>query len=268
MSVHATAIVDPRAELDPDVEVGPHCVIDGDVRVAAGCRLYPGVYLTGHTEIAEGCALHPGVIVGHHPQDTKYGGEPVRCRVGERTILREHATVHGGTGAKGTVIGADCFILAGAHVAHDCVLGDFVTLINNVLLAGHVHIDDRATLGGGAAVHQFVRVGELAMIGGLARITMDVPPFALIDGTGRVAGVNRIGMRRAEVPPAEIRAVREAYRTLYGCGLPFRAAVDRLAGEDPHSTAVARLLRFVRAESRRGVVGRSRGDADSSTSTE
>lgn len=258
MSIHPSAIVDPKAQIDSTVEVGPFCVIEGSVRIGRGCRLYQGVYLAGETQIGEGCVLHPGVIVGHHPQDTKYDGEPIRCRIGRNSILREHVTVHGGTGEKGTVIGDSAFLLAGAHVAHNCVVGDSVTLINNTLLAGHVHIADRVTFGGGAGAHQFVRIGELVMIAGNATVLMDVPPFALADRDGRVAGLNRIGMRRAEMSRAEVGAVRDAYRTLYGMELPFHKAVERLREAPTESPAVARLVEFLEVDSRRGIAGRSR----------
>ncbi len=256
--IHPTAIIDPKAELDSSVEIGPYCVVEGQVRVAAGCRLYHGVYLTGWTEIGENCVLHPGVIVGHEPQDTKYGGERSFCRVGRATILREHVTIHRGTIPESeTVVGEECFLLAGAHVGHNCVVGKQVTLINNVLLGGHVEIGDRATLGGGVGVHQFVRIGELAMISGNARVTMDVVPFALSDIEGRVAGLNRKGLRRAGISPDELRAIRDAYRILFGSALPFRQAVAQLAAKQS-SASVECICRFLAQESRRGVAGRPR----------
>jgi UDP-N-acetylglucosamine acyltransferase len=259
LAIHPTAVIDRRAEIDGNVEVGPFCVIEGHVRVAAGCRLYQHVYLTGWTQIGESCVLHPGVIVGHEPQDTKYRGERSYCRIGARTILREYVTIHRGTIPDSeTVVGDDCFLLAGGHVAHNCTIGSGVTLINNVLLGGHVRVDDRATLGGGAGIHQFVRIGELAMIAGTARVVMDVPPFALIDTEGRVAGLNRIGLRRAGMSHEDLRDVREAYRVLYASGLSFTEAVERLAGGGSCSAARQRLVRFLQANSRRGVAGRSR----------
>ncbi len=258
MAIHPTAIIDSAAELDSSVDVGPFCVIDGNVRVAAGCRLYQGVYLTGWTEIGEGCELHPGVIVGHAPQDIKYGGERSYCRVGRGTILREYVTIHRGTIPDSeTIVGEDCFLLAGAHVAHNCRVGNRVTLINNVLLAGHVQVGDGATLGGGAGVHQFVRIGELVMIPGAGRVGQDVLPFALLDTQGHVAGLNRIGMRRAGMSREHMQQVREAYRLLFSLGLSLPNAVDRLA-EEPPSPPRERLLAFLRGESKQGLAGRVR----------
>ena len=258
MAIHPTAIIDPKAELDSSVEVGPYCVIDAHVRVARGCRLYHGVYLTGWTEIGEDCVLHPGAIVGHAPQDTKYGGERSFCRIGPRTILREHVTIHRGTDPdSATTVGENCFLLAGAHVAHNCVVGSDVTLVNNVLLGGHVHVQDLVTIGGGAVVHQFVRIGKLAMITGNARITMDILPFALVDVTGHIAGLNRVGLRRADVSPEDRDDLRKAYRLLFSSGLPFQQAVGEL-GKSAHTSCGQHLVRFLCEKTRRGFAGRVR----------
>lgn len=258
MAIHPTAIIDPKAELDGSVEVGPFCVIDGHVRVAAGCRLYSGVYLTGWTEIGEDCELHPYVIVGHAPQDTKYNGERSYCRIGRGTILREHVTIHRGTTPESaTVVGEDCFLLGGVHVGHNGVIGRHVTLVNNVLLGGHAEIEDRAMLGGGAVVHQFVRIGELAMVAGHARITMDIVPFALTDPAGRIAGLNRVGLRRAGIPPEHLKEIRNAYRVLFASRLSLPQAVERVAAE-AQSPPVRRLARFLQRDSRRGLAGRPR----------
>ncbi len=269
MAIHPSAIIDTSAELDGSVEVGPFCVIEGNVRVGAGTRLYHGVYLTGWTEIGEDCELHPGAIVGHKPQDTKYDGARTYCRVGRGTILREYVTVHRGTIPESeTVVGEDCFLLGGCHVAHNCVVGDRVTLINNVLLAGHVCVGDDATLGGYAGVHQFVRIGELAMVAGSARVAQDVLPFALTSVEGRVAGLNRVGLRRAGVSREDVEAIRDAYRVLLTSGSSIAQACERLARE-PRCGPCDRLLRFVQEESRRGLAGRSRpGQGNAVKSTE
>ncbi len=258
MSIHHTAIVDRRSEIESDVEIGPYCVIDGLVRIGRGTKLYHGVYVTGWTDIGEGCVFHPGVIVGHEPQDVKYHGERSYCRVGRNCVFREHVTVHRGTIPESTTsVGDDCFLLAGSHVAHNCTIGNRVTLINNVLLAGHVEVANRVTMGGGAVVHQFVRIGELSMIPGIGRVPKDAPPYSLLGIDGRVAGLNRVGMRRAGMSADEFRDVRDAYRLLFGQRMPFSEAVERLASEV--RTAAGRLvLEFVKGESKRGVAGRIR----------
>lgn len=258
MPIHPTAIVDPRAEIHESATVGPLCVIDANVRIDAGCRLIHGVYLTGWTHVGENCELHPGVIVGHAPQDVKYKGERTFCRIGRGCVLREYVTIHRGTEPETeTVVGEGCFLLGGSHVAHNCRVGNRVTMINNVLLAGHVAVADGATLGGAAAVHQFVRIGELSMIAGNARITQDVPPFALTDLDGRVVGMNRIGMRRAGMNAADAAELREAYRVLLNTGLPAAERMERLASL-ARSAPARRLLDFVRATSKRGLAGPSR----------
>ncbi len=268
MAIHPTAIIDPKADLDSSVEVGPFCVIDAHVRVAADCRLYHNVYLTGWTEISTACELHPGVIVGHAPQDVKYQGARSYCRIGPGTILREYVTIHRGTDLESeTVVGENCFLLGGCHVGHNCRVGNDVTIINNALLAGHVQVGNRVTIGGGAALHQFVRVGELAMIAGFARAGKDIAPFGLTDAAGHIAGINRVGLRRANFPKTHIQDIREAYRILFGQGLPFREALSRL------ETAVKtppgkQILRFVQAESTRGIAGRTRAQINHLNSNE
>ncbi len=258
MAIHRSAIIDASAQLHDTVNVGPNCVIDGNVRIGPRCRLYQGVYVTGWTQIEADCVLHPGAIVGHEPQDTKYGGERSYCRVGRGTILREYVTVHRGTIPESeTVIGEDCFLLAGSHVGHNCRVGNRVTLINAALLAGHVEVHDGAILSGGAAVHQFVRIGQLVMVSGLARVTMDLIPFSLVDPEGRVVGLNRVGLRRAGFPSDQIRDLRLAYRTLFGQGVPFRQATEQIV-ESAESPLVRRLADFLVADSRRGIAGAAR----------
>jgi UDP-N-acetylglucosamine acyltransferase len=258
MPIHPTAIIDPHAEIDETAEIGPHCVIDGNVRIGARCRLFQNVYVTGWTQLDEGCVLHPGVIVGHEPQDTKYSGVRSYCRIGRGTVIREYATIHRGTTPDSeTIVGEECFLLGGCHVAHNCRIGNRVTLINNALLAGHVEIHDRAVVSGGVVVHQFVRIGELAMIAGNARVPLDVVPFALIDEQGRVAGLNRVGLRRAGISREEMDEIRALYRILFHSGLGFQQAVPRLA-EEAKTPAGQKILSFVRSESHRGLAGRSR----------
>lgn len=258
MPIHPTAIVDPHADLDSSVTVGPYCVIEGHVQVEAGCRLYQNVYLTGWTQIGPDCELHPGVIVGHAPQDIKYKGERSYCRIGRGTILREYVTIHRGTIPESeTVVGDDCFLLAGSHVGHNCTVGNRVTLINNALLAGHVEVGDGVTIGGAAAIHQFVRVGELAMLAGGGRIRMDVVPFALTDIEGRIAGLNRVGLRRAAFPPDHFADIRNAFRILFSARSPLNQRIEQLAGA-VLTPPGRRLLEFVKAPSKRGLAGRSR----------
>ncbi len=258
MAIHPTAVIDPKAEVDSSVEVGPYCIIDADVRVAAGCRLINHVYLTGWTEIGEGCTMHSGVVVGEAPQDITYGGERSYCILGKGTILREHVTIHRGTVPESrTVVGEDCFLLAGSHIGHNCTVGNRVTLVNDVLLGGHVHVADGVTLGGGAGIHQFVRIGELAMIAGTGVVTMDILPYAMVNTAGRIAGINRIGLKRAKFSREEFEDVRNAYRILFGKSARFNEAIKQVKNAVA-TPAGRRLAEFLTAESRRGIAGSSR----------
>lgn len=257
MSIHPTAIVDRKAEIDNSVEIGPYCVIDANVRIEKNCRLYHGVYLTGWTEIAEGCVIHPGAIVGHAPQDMKYKGDRSYCRIGKNTIIREYVTIHRGTVPDSeTVIGEECFILAGSHIGHNCKIGHHVTMINDVLLGGYVEIGDRANIGGRAGIHQFVRIGELAMISGMSRVVQDVIPFSISDGSGKIVGMNRIGLKRSEIPGNQIEDIRQAYRVIMDRGYSFQDTIDHLV-KIVSTPAGHRLLKFLQTDSKRGFSGRS-----------
>ena len=266
MAIHPTAIIDPNAEIDSIVEVGPYCVIDAHVRVAKNCRLFHGVYLTGWTQIGEGCVIHPGAVVGHEPQDIKYGGDRSYCRIGKNTIIREYVIIHRGTIPDSeTVLGNECFLLAGSHVGHNCCVGNNVTLINNVLLGGHVEVGDHVTMGGGAKVHQFVRIGEYAMVAGNSRVGRDVIPFGLTDLEGKIVGFNRVGLKRSDMPKEHIDDIRGAYKVLMSGESSFQDTVERLA-QDVCTPAGQRLVQFLRMDSRRGVAGRSRSKSRKSFS--
>ena len=258
MPIHPTAIVDSLAKIDESADIGPYVVIDGPVRIGPGVRIFPHAYIAGWTTIGAGSEIHPGATVGHAPQDTTYTGEETYCKIGENTIIREGATIHrGAVPGSTTVVGDRCFIMAGAHVAHNCVLENDVTLANNVLLAGHVHVGDQAFLGGMAGVHQFVRIGTLAMIAGHAVASMDMPPFMMMDRLGRCAGVNAVGLRRANYDVQQRQDIKRAYRILYRSGHLFRKAIDVLADEVTTDAGV-RLVEFLRAPSRRGIAPGSR----------
>ncbi len=258
MPIHPTAIIDPRAKIDSTAQIGPFCVIEGEVEIGPGCRLMQGVFVTGWTTVGANCEIHPHAILGHTPQDIKYHGERSYCRIGKDCIIRENVSIHRGTIPDSeTLVGEGCFLLGGSHVGHNCRVGNKVTLINNVLLAGHVVVEDRVTIGGGTAVHQFVRIGELAMVAGLGRISMDIPPFALTDPEGRIAGLNRIGLRRNEYGREELFALREAYRTMYGRRTDFHEAMQQLATQAV-TPATRKLLQFLESPTRRGHAGRSK----------
>ncbi|UCG15303.1 MAG: acyl-ACP--UDP-N-acetylglucosamine O-acyltransferase [Phycisphaerales bacterium] len=255
MAIHSTAIVDRQSEVDPAAEIGPYAVIEGPVRIGPQTRIYPHAFITGWTQIGARCQIHPGAVVGHLPQDLAYQGAESYCRIGDETIIREGASIHRGTvpGSE-TVVGRRCFIMANAHVAHNCCLGDEVKLANNVMLGGHVRVGGGAFIAGGTGVHQFVRIGELVMIGGNAAITMDVPPYFAAVRLGYCVGPNVVGLRRAGFSPEQRNDVKQAYKVLYRSKMPFSKATETLTATVT-TDAGRRILEFLREPSQRGIIG-------------
>ena len=252
MAIHPSAIIDPKAELDSTVEVGPYVVIEGAVRIGANTRIRAHAYVGGWTEIGQACDIHPLAVVGHFPQDFHYHGDRTYCKIGRGVVVREGATIHRGTQPESaTIVGDECFLLAYSHVGHNCQLGRGVKVYNMAAVSGHVEIGDQAIISGYALIHQFVRIGKLAFIAGAARVTMDVPPFFLCHGESTIVQHNVVGMQRAGYQQEAIHELRQAYRTLYRTGLPFRKAAAQLA-ETVRTDAGRELVAFIQTESRRG----------------
>lgn len=251
MSVAPTAIIHPSAVLDPTVEVGAYAVVEADVRIGAGARLWPHAYVSRYTSLGERCQVHPFAVVGHLPQDVKFRDLPSYTDVGDDTIVREGATIHRGTEPDSrTVVGARCFIMSTAHIGHNCIVGDDVIMANGSALGGHCRVQPRAFISANAVVHQFCRIGEVAMLGGGCAITNDMPPF--MTATVRaVSGLNVVGMRRAGLTPAERSEIRAAFHLLYRSRHPWRVAVQMVA-ERCESPAGSRLVEFLTASSKRG----------------
>jgi UDP-N-acetylglucosamine acyltransferase len=253
MAIHSTAVVDSQARIHPTAELGPHVVVDGPVTIGPDCVVSPFAVLLGHTEIGAGCRIHSHAVLGDLPQDRAFGGGVSYCRLGAGTIVREGATVHRGTAPESaTVIGERCYLMTNAHVGHNCVLADDVTLISGALLGGYVRIGTRAVISGNAAVHQFVRIGELAMISGLAKIVQDVPPFCMTDRSGAVVGVNSVGLKRAGYSSVERTEIKEAYRLLYRSQQGLREVRETLKRTFTTAAAI-RLLEFLDEGSKRGL---------------
>lgn len=252
-SVHPTAVVDPAANVSDGAAVGPYTVIGGDVTIGPGTVIGAHVVLEGRTTIGADCVIGHGVVVGTPPQDHKYRGEPTTVTIGDRTQLREYVTVHRATGARGeTRIGADCLLMAYVHVAHDCAIGDATVVANAVQLAGHVTIGHHVTIGGLTPIHQFVRIGDYAMIGGGSRVPTDIPPYARAVGDPlRLFGVNGVGVTRAGIPAEERRALAHAFRLLFNSARPRSDVLAELA--DTRFGAVQELLTFL-AGTERGVL--------------
>lgn len=262
MPIHPTAIVDPRAELAADVEVGPYVVIDGPVRLGPRTRLVAQVSVVGDTTLGADNVVYPGAHLGHAPQDLGYADAPTGVRIGDRNVFRENSVVHRGTQpGTYTEIGSDGFFMTNAHVAHNCRIADRVILATGATLGGHVHVGERAFISGNCVVHQFVRVGRLAIMRGLSRASRDVPPFALMDDTHVVRGVNRVGLRRAGFDAARIRTIVGAFRMLFRVRLNLYQAMLTVERELGASPDVAELLAFIRASTRGVAMGPRRGAA-------
>jgi len=261
--IHPTALVDRAAEIDPSAEIGPYVVIDGPVQIGPRTRVMAGAYLTGRTRLGADNVVHPGSVLGHEPQDVGYAGAPTGLRIGDRNVFREHTEVHRATQPDTwTEIGDDNYLMSQSHVAHNCRLGHRVIVATGALLGGHVVVEDQAFISGNCVVHQHCRVGRLAIMRGLSRASRDVPPFAIMDGTHTVRGLNRVGLRRAGFDAARIRALATAFRVLFRVRTNMRAAIARVEAE-VRSPDVDYLLAFLRA-SVRGVATGPRLGTDAS----
>ena len=255
MSVHPTAIIDPEADIDPAAEIGPYCVIRGDVKIGARTRLLAHVYLEGRLTIGQENTFYPFSSCGVTPQDRKYKGEASETRIGKRNKIREFVTIHRGTAGGGmlTRVGDDCLIMAQAHIAHDCLIGDGVIMANAATLAGHVRIEDRANIGAYSGVHQFCRVGKEAYVGGYSVVVKDALPFALTVGNhAKCYGLNITGMKRRGHSRATIDALHHAFHLLLSAKLNTTQAVERIKQEITGSSEVSDLLHFIET-SQRGV---------------
>jgi UDP-N-acetylglucosamine acyltransferase len=252
--IHASSVIAPGAVIGPGCVIGPFCSIGPEAVLEEGVELLSHVVIEGRARIGAGAKLSAFASVGLPPQDLKYKGEPTGVEIGPRTQLREHVTVHrGSVGGDGvTRVGADCLLMACSHVGHDCQVGDRVILANNVMLGGHVRLGEQCFLGGGAAIHQTVRIGRHAMVGGLAGVTNDVPPFANVFGLpARLVGLNVVGLRRRGFSRENLHALRAAFRLLFRDPGTFaerlEAAAQRFAGD----ALVEEVIAFLRSADRR-----------------
>lgn len=254
MSNHPTAQIDPGARIGTGVTIGPFAVVDRDVELGDGCVLGPHVTILRHTRLGPGCRVHAGAVLGDVPQDLAFRDVPSFVEIGGGSTIREGVTIHRGT-KEGTVTrtGENCFLMANSHLAHNVQLGNRVTLANGVLLAGYVEVGDDVFMGGNAAVHQFCRVGRLAMVGGLSAVSKDVPPFCMVatGGYNRVVGLNAVGLRRAGVSSDNRLAARRAFRRIFLEGAHLREAAQAVCREIPGGPA-QELAEFI-LSSKRGV---------------
>jgi UDP-N-acetylglucosamine acyltransferase len=256
-NIHPTAIIAEGARIAASATIGPYATVGAQVVLDEGVQVGAHAVLDGITHLAEGVQILPFASVGLPPQDLKYKGEPTRVEIGPRTVVREHATVHRGSisGEGVTRLGADCLIMCVAHVGHDCVLADRVILANNVMLGGHVHIGDTVFVGGGTAIHQSVRIGRHAVIGGMSGVERDVIPFGSCMGNrARLIGLNLIGLKRRGFGREAINALRAAYRGLFLGRGTFEARMALVAQDQGAQAQVAEILSFIGEPSRRGLM--------------
>jgi UDP-N-acetylglucosamine acyltransferase len=256
-TIDPRAAVSPRAILGDGVTVGPFTVVEDGAVVGDRTIIAANAFIARGARIGRECQIHHGAVIGHAPQDLKYRDEPTTCEVGDRTVIREYAVYHRGTGEHGrTTIGSDCFLMAYTHIAHDCAIGNRVILANSVQIAGHVEIEDWVIVGGLTPIHQFVHIGQHAMVGGGIRVPKDVPPYTLASGDpARFEGLNHVGLRRRGFSRESLDCLDRAYVVLYHSGLNVTQAVARMK-EDASLVAspeVQNLLTFI-ARSSRGIM--------------
>jgi len=250
--IHPTAIIHPQAKLDSSVQVGPFAVVDAGVELGADCVVGPQVYLTGETKIGVGNKFHAGCVIGDAPQDLKYKNEPTHLCIGDHNVFREHFTVNRATNPDGvTRIGSNNFLMANAHIGHNCDVGNHVIIANGALLAGHVVVQDRAFISGNCLVHQFTRVGTLTMMQGGSAIGQDLPPFTIAMNVNTLCGLNIIGLRRAGFSAEQRLELKRLYKFLFRSGKNVRAAVA--AAQEKFTSPGAKIMLEFMATAKRGV---------------
>jgi len=253
--IHKTALVHEKARIGENVEIGPYAIIGEHVSIGDGTWVGPHTVIEGWTEIGRDNRIFQFASIGADPQDLKFGGEESHLKIGDRNMIREFVTLHRGTAEGGgvTVIGSDCLLMAYCHVAHDCILGDRVILANAATLAGHVHIDDHAILGGLCAIHQFTRVGCHVMISGGAMVVQDIPPYTIAQGDrAKTVGINQVGLKRRNFSDEAVRDIKQAYKLMFRSGLRKDEALAQIEAEMKDSKEVAVFTDFIRS-SERGV---------------
>ena len=253
--IHATAVVHPDATIADDAEIGPYCLVGEHVTIGSRTKLLAHVIVNGDTTIGEDTVIYPFCSIGLPSQDRKDQGEHSYTRIGNRTIIREYVSIHRATGAEElTLVGDDCLLLAYVHIAHNCRVGNDVTMSNLAQLAGHAVIEDHAAFGGMTGTHQFVRVGRHSFVGGMTKLTRDVPPFFLVEGNpARVYGLNSVGLRRAGFSREELAELKECYKVMYHSEKNTSQALVALR-EIVTTEAGRQLIAFVEAESARGIL--------------
>lgn len=254
VNAHKTAVIHPGAKMGRDITVGPYSVIGPKAVIGEGCRIGAHCVVDGQTTIGKNCQIFTGAVVGSAPQDKKFSdSDDVELIIGDNNIIREYVTMNPGTidGGRKTVIGNNNLFMVNAHVAHDCIVGNNCVLANVGTIAGHVTVEDGAIVGGLSAVHQFVRLGRLSIIGGCSKVVQDIPPFSMCDGhPARVYNLNLVGLKRAKVAMSSIKALKQAFKLLFHSGLSKASALERITAEVPSCPEVEHLIFFAKTTDR------------------
>ncbi len=252
--IHKTALIGPKVELDKEVEIGPYSIIDGEVKIGEGTKIGSHVFIEGFTSIGKRCLIFTGAAIGSQSQDLKYKGEKSFVEIGDDNVIREYVTINRATGEDNvTKVGNNNFIMAYAHVAHNCCVNDGAILANEVTLAGHVNIEDKAIIGGVSAVHQFVKIGKLSIIGGCSKVVKDIIPFARADGhPTRIYGINSVGLARNKFPQEKIEALKRIFKILFRSNLNTSQAIIKIRDEFKNSEEAEYIISFIE-NSERGI---------------
>lgn len=253
--IHPTAIVSPKAQIDANVDIGAYSIIGDDVTIGKETVIGPHVVIDPHVTIGPQCQIFQYAAIGATPQSLKFAGEESSVSIGEKCVIREFVTIHRGTTTGGgiTKLGAQCFVMASAHIAHDCILGNNVVMANCATLAGHIIIGNHANIGGLVAVHQFVRIGNYAFVGGKSAVVKDIPPFMIAAGDrARLHGLNIVGLKRMGFTQDSILSLKKAYRIIFRFGLTLNEALERVSAQVPASPELKELLDFIKS-SQRGI---------------
>lgn len=262
--IHPSAIIHPRVKLSANIKIGPYAVIDEHVEIGPDCEVGPHVYITGHTRIGPGNRLHAGAVIGDLPQDLRFEGGPTGVQIGSNNVIREHVTIHRSNNPdEPTTIGSHCLFMAASHVGHNSHVGDHVIMANGALLAGHVSVADRAFISATCMIHQFVRVGTLALMQGGSGASKDLPPYTLAHGNNTVSGLNIVGLRRAGIPSQDRLELKRVYHLIFRSGKKFAAALEE-AREQAESSSARHLLDFLSTGTRGFCADTSRRPSDGS----
>ena len=255
MKIHPTAIISPDAKLDEGVEIGPYSIIGSDVKIGKNTVIGPHTVIDDYTHIGEGCRIFQFCSIGAPPQDLKFGGEKTRVVIGKFNTIREFVTIHRATSADigVTIIGDHNLLMAYVHVAHNCKLGNRIVMANVATLAGHVHVEDYAIIGGLTAVHQFTVIGAHCIIGGASAVVKDIPPYTMASGNhAKLFGLNLVGLKRRNFSEKTIKAIKDTYRIIFRSNLLLDAALKKAQEEIENLQEVNHFIKFVK-ESKRGV---------------